>query len=115
MSKQRNCPNCGAPYEISEVKCPYCGTAYFDMSMVNMDAQEPFFLKIKVNGLVITQKVIPQMTVFEQTADELSVCGSNGNRPLFKQCVAKSLTTDLSFKAVVQENDMVLAKIQKVN
>lgn len=115
MSKQKNCPNCGAPYEILEVKCPYCGTAYFDMSMVDMDAEEPFFLKVKVNGLVITQKVIPQMAVFEQTQDELSVCGASGNRPLFKLCVSKDLMTDLSFKAVVQEKDMVLAKIQNVN
>ena len=25
---QRNCPNCGAPYDAVSSTCPYCGTAY---------------------------------------------------------------------------------------
>lgn len=114
MAKQKNCPNCGAPYEILEVKCPYCGTAYFDMSMVDMDAKEPFFLKIKVNGMLIVQKVIPETTRFEQCEDVITAHGF-GENSLFKTVVSKSLATDLSFKAVVQEKDMVLAKIQNLN
>lgn len=35
--KNRNCPNCGAPYEINKYKCPYCGTLYLDLSMINFD------------------------------------------------------------------------------
>lgn len=59
MKTQRNCPNCGAPYDINECKCPYCGTAYFDMSMIDFDSHEPFYLRIKTNGNLITQLVRP--------------------------------------------------------
>lgn len=44
---QRNCPNCGAPYNVELNKCPYCGTSYFDMSAIDMETHEPFFLKIR--------------------------------------------------------------------
>ena len=112
MAKQRNCPNCGAPYEIDEVRCPYCGTAYFDMSMVNMDAQEPFYLKIKVNGMLITQKVIPTATTFEQEEDSITAYGGLGNARMLMMPIARSLSTALSFKAVANEKDGSLATIQ---
>ncbi len=31
MSENRNCPNCGAPYDLNLNKCAYCGTSYFDL------------------------------------------------------------------------------------
>lgn len=113
MAKNRNCPNCGAPYEIEEVRCPYCGTAYFDMSMIDMDAQEPFYLKIKVNGMLITQMVIPIASAFTQEEEELSCCGGLGDTTLFKVNISRSLSTDLSFKAVPNQRDNTLAKIEK--
>ena len=54
-----NCPNCAAPLELGEYKCPYCGTLYLNLSMINFDKQEPFFLTIKKDGALITQKVKP--------------------------------------------------------
>lgn len=112
MAKNRNCPNCGAPYEIEGVRCPYCGTAYFDMSMINMDAHEPFFLKIKVNGMLITQLVMPTATTFEQEEETLTCYGGFGNVALSKLPVTRSLSTDLSFKAIVNQKDNTLAKIE---
>ena len=113
MAKNRNCPNCGAPYEITEVRCPYCGTAYFDMSMVDMDAHEPFFLKVKVNGMMIVQKVMPEATAFTQEEDMLTAHGGLGNNRLFQVPVSRSLATDLSFKAIAY--DGVLATVKEVN
>lgn len=45
--KNRNCPNCGAPLELVEYKCPYCGTLYLDLTMIDFDNKTPFFLTIK--------------------------------------------------------------------
>lgn len=28
MDNPTNCPNCGAPVELTEKSCPYCGTPY---------------------------------------------------------------------------------------
>lgn len=113
MAKNRNCPNCGAPYEIHEVRCPYCGTAYFDMSMVNMDAHEPFFLKIKVNGMLITQLVIPTATAFEHEEEVLTYYGGLGDAALLKSPVAHSLSTDLSFKAVARDGTLAMIEVKQ--
>ena len=61
-----NCPNCGAP--ISEEKCPYCGTLFVDFAA--MDADKPFFMKIKYQGEVYIFKVkMNAMSVSSETAD----------------------------------------------
>jgi len=41
MSEKRNCPNCGAPYDVQLNKCPYCDTSYFDLSCLQI-GDEPF-------------------------------------------------------------------------
>ena len=46
----RNCPNCAAPYDVNLNKCPYCGTNYFDISCIDIDSFEPFYLKLKKGG-----------------------------------------------------------------
>lgn len=51
-----NCPNCGAPLEIQNNKCSYCGTPYFDMSMIDANG-EPFILKLKHNDEILALKV----------------------------------------------------------
>lgn len=101
MSK--NCPNCGAPYDPALNKCPYCGTIYFDMSIVDFDNKEPIFLKIKTNGFYLTQLVRPTAGSFELTKDE-SVCyGGKNNTKLLTFCNNKSLMTNLSFEAISNE------------
>lgn len=44
MSKT-NCPNCGAAKDASEIRCPFCGTAYLDMSAIDLYSHEPMWLK----------------------------------------------------------------------
>lgn len=49
-----NCPNCGAP--IDSERCPYCGSVFLDFAC--MDADEPFFMKIKKGEEVHIMKVM---------------------------------------------------------
>lgn len=44
---RRNCPNCGAALDSAACKCSYCGTSYFDISAIDIDSREPFYLKIR--------------------------------------------------------------------
>lgn len=60
----RNCPNCGAPYDINVDTCPYCKTSYFDLSAIDITKKEPFYLKIRVDGGVFTTKVyVPDVSI----------------------------------------------------
>ena len=55
----KNCPNCGAPIETE--KCPYCGTMFLDFAA--MDADQPFYMKVKKDGKIYILKV--KMTSME--------------------------------------------------
>lgn len=96
--KNRNCPNCGAPYEIGLNKCPYCGTIYFDFSIVDFDNKEPIFLSIKNNGILYTMKVIPSCGKMELTSNGTDVIGWNGAR-LSKIRTSADLDVEISFKS----------------
>ena len=54
--KSRNCPNCGAVIDNEHIKCPFCGTMYFDLSV--MPINDPFFLKIRTDKGIVSSKVI---------------------------------------------------------
>ena len=51
-NSSKNCPNCGALIETE--KCPYCGTMFLDFAA--MDADRPFYMKIKQDGQIYILK-----------------------------------------------------------
>ena len=84
--KQTNCPNCGAPYDLELTKCPYCGTSYFDLSFIDFDATEPFYIKIRRKVMIEGQKrpciltinVLPEIMETETTQDYVYATGPYG-------------------------------------
>lgn len=57
-----NCPNCGAP--IITERCPYCGSLFVDFACMNAD--EPFFMKIKKDDIVYIIKVMLKGVSYHQ-------------------------------------------------
>lgn len=112
----RNCPNCGAPYDIDVNKCPYCGTSYFDLSALDFSTREPFYLKIKtkMNGMpcYITQLVRPCADMFmELHSETVDCCDTFGNVvSTFNR--GSTLTTNISFETVVSPEHKNLCTIQ---
>ena len=113
--KRKNCPNCGAPYDAAESKCPYCGTCYVDLSYIDLSGHEPFYLKVKLpymNGdIYLTQKVIPDLSgcSFEQTVDSVDVYDGVGHI-LTKLNTSVSFNTNLAFQAVSDNNTVFYLK-----
>lgn len=50
---QTNCPNCGAP--IQGEKCEYCGTIFYDLSLIDLSSS--CFIKLKFGGMVFLSKM----------------------------------------------------------
>lgn len=109
---KRNCPNCAAPYDVLLNKCPYCGTSYFDMSAIDIDSHEPFYLKIKSHGLYVTQLVVPNSANIEMRSDDVYVMGGSG-RQIGAFRTGVSLDTNITFTAVHNGNNE-MAYIEKV-
>lgn len=106
--KTRNCPNCAAPYDVDLSKCPYCGTSYFDMSGLDIDAGEPFYLKINDNGTVLTQLVRLTNASITQENDSISAYGGVSNSKLIRFTTEVSIKTKLEFEAVPQEKNVMM-------
>ena len=107
MAKHRNCPNCGAPYEIGENRCPFCGTAYFDLSVIDIDAKEPFYISIRVNGMLVTQLVRPvNCEVSMESEDVCANAGPYGRVATFHRTM--NVHTTLSFESIPEKDGTFL-------
>lgn len=113
---QRNCPNCGAPYDVDLNKCPYCGTSYYDLSALDLTAREPFYLKIKteMNGMpcCITQLVRPcvdmSIDFSSETVDAYDLSGGI----ICSYTRSHTMTTNISFEAVTSPTHKNLCTIE---
>lgn len=114
-----NCLNCGAPFDVDEEKCSYCGTSYYDMSAIDINSTKPFMLKIKtkVNGTecYITQlvRVLPEMNI-EMSTETVDVIGYGGV-PIYSLVSNRSMTTNLVFQAVPRKNGSLCEIVVKEN
>lgn len=110
----KNCPNCGAPYDVELNKCPYCGTSYFDMSAIDMETHEPFFLKIRtqVGGApaCITAKVIPSLVTMERV-DEWDEWRGGLGSPLISS-FRKEIGLDFGLKLRAVNNKGTLCTVE---
>ena len=110
----KNCPNCGAPFELNEYKCPYCGTLYLDLSLINFDNRTPIFLSIKRNGYLITQKVLLPTVDFEMSSDEVYAVGNCGNK-LHSFIKNNTLETNIQFIAIPDKHNSLCIVTNKEN
>lgn len=114
--RNRNCPNCGTPYDIGLNKCPYCGTSYYDLSALDLTAREPFYLKIKteINGqqYYITQLVRykPDMSI-EISSETVDYYGGFGHT-IGTFTKSRTMTTNISFEAVMSPTHKNLCTIE---
>jgi len=96
-----NCPNCGAPISADNNKCPYCNTSYFDLSSIDINNNEPFYLKIRMGKMTLTQlvRVLPDMSI-NLESNSCSICNSLGDK-LYEFTTSNNMFTNLNFEAIV--------------
>ena len=105
--KRTNCPNCGAPYDVKLNKCPYCGTSYFDLSFIDFDATEPFYIKIKKtfkiqnkeHPYVLTIRVLPEIMEIQTDQEQCYATGFNDVK-LASFITSSTTSLNLGFKSV---------------
>ena len=104
----KNCPNCAAPYDVSLNKCPYCGTSYFDMSCIDINSLEPFYIKLKMGDMMVTSKVVVKedasITISEDVMDVVNKYGDKVGRVV----TGKSVDIDIGFKSVADRKGSAL-------
>ena len=88
MSKT-NCINCGAAKDTSDIKCPFCGTTYLDLTAIDFSSHEPVvceFVLPSFNGTTNKDKAImrmlaiPNLESLTMESNHVDVYGSCGQR-----------------------------------
>lgn len=100
MTKSRNCPNCGAPYDIHLNKCPYCSTSYFDMSALDFNSGEPFYLKFRAGDIIVTQLVKPCVNDVSMEITSEHAYVEDYGKTIASFCNSYNVKTNISFEAV---------------
>lgn len=93
MTTRTNCPNCGAV--IKDNVCEYCGTQFFDMSIIETD--KPFYMTIRNGGDKYTSKVYLSNAQVESYDDPLSCRDING---IFNVIHNRHTTINMTFVVV---------------
>lgn len=94
----KNCPNCGAPFQLESDKCPYCGTLYYDLSAIDFESQKPIFLRFRVNGMEVVQKCIPTFEGSEFTVETVDCYNRFGK--IAEMTSSYSMATSVKFLAI---------------
>ena len=112
MPTGKNCPNCGAPYDLDQDKCPYCDTLYFDLSAIDFTDDKPLFLKVKTvmsgRPATMTIKVVPELGGMELSCNRDSGYDLYGRRSYTIQRSMDMSMSD-SFRAVPMSNGTLCA------
>ena len=107
--KEKNCPNCGAPYNPLLNACPYCGTSYFDLTSLDLINKQPVFLKLKTlfdnKPVELTLLVRPELSSIEINTDTEYVYTGLGNSKLVKSQTNQSVVPVLTFTGLPFGND----------
>lgn len=108
-----NCPNCGAPIDKETNKCPYCNTSYFDFSDIDIDGEEPFYLRIKKGDTYIVSLVRAKNTNIIFTEERTTFYGGKGGYTKLANAISSSsVKLDIEFQSVL-DKDGTLFQINK--
>ena len=98
MSKT-NCPNCGASKEVTDIRCPFCGTAYLDMTAIDLYSHEPIWLKLVGPDKTVCQfKVYPTVANITMEPDVCSMRDMSGR--LVRHRISDNVRIELEFAGV---------------
>ena len=108
MSKT-NCINCGAAKDIDDIKCPFCGTTYLDLTAIDFASGKPvvcqFVLPSDVRigdsdkRVVMSMLAVPQLDEISQTANRVDIFGGSGKLASFVD--SYDVNVGVSFRPVI--------------
>lgn len=108
MSKT-NCINCGAAKDTEDIKCPFCGTTYIDMTAIDFASGDPvacqFVLPTNIRignsdrRVIMSMLAMPQLEEISQTANRVDIYGGGGRIGSFVD--SWDINVGVSFKPLI--------------
>lgn len=110
-----NCVNCGAAIETDAVKCPFCGTSYFDLTAIDFTSRDPVVLKLRLpcqgGTILISMLARPHFEALEDQWNMVECYSSIGK--LLEIPRSRTVSANISFDAVTRGDDLFTVKKEK--
>ena len=120
MSKT-NCINCGAAKDIDEIKCPFCGTTYLDLTAIDFDSGKPVVCQFILPGnfkdengnkLIMSMLAIPRLDEIVQTANTVDVYGGICGHRISSFVDSWDINVGVSFKPVIRPDHKTITELR---
>ena len=115
MSKT-NCINCGSAKDINEIKCPFCGTTYLNLTGIDFTSNEPvvceFVLPNTKERTVMSMLAIPHLDRMNATPNVVC-CEADGNRFASRMAMATGWDIEFGISMTPVERDGKVIQIRK--
>ena len=127
MSKT-NCINCGAAKDTDEIKCPFCGTTYLDLTAIDFSSDDPVVCQFvlpdydasnmyahgdmcKHNKHIISMLAIPRLNSITAERNCVEIYGC-GNRPIGYVNTGWDINFAVEFKPIAKRSDNTLFSVK---
>lgn len=114
MSKT-NCINCGAAKDTAEIRCPFCGTTYLDLTAIDFSSDAPVVCKFvlpdqyRVDGidgkLIMTTTARPKLEELSDNVETTNIYQNWGQAYSFT--TRRSMKIGISFEPVSVEDNVL--------
>ena len=121
MSKT-NCINCGAAKDTSEIKCPFCGTTYLDLTAIDFSSGDPVVCQFVLPNnirlgnsdgrVIMSMLAVPKLEDISMTANTVDVYSGSSPYPLTRFTQSWDMNIGVSFMPVVKENSKTLCELR---
>ena len=121
MSKT-NCINCGAAKDTSEIKCPFCGTTYLDLTAIDFSSGDPVVCQFVLPNnirlgdsdgrVIMSMLAVPQLEEISMAAKTVDVYGGDNPYPLARFTQSWDMNVGVSFMPVVSKNSKTLCDLR---
>lgn len=100
-----NCPNCGAPLDENYCKCPYCGTLYYDLTVLDNDV--PCYVKFRTSRGTITTFAKPELREINAWIDTTDFVDQTGyiTERVFNN---KGCDMEVTFHSIVKNKSLYI-------
>lgn len=121
MSKT-NCVNCGAAKDTSEIKCPFCGTTYLDLTAIDFTSGDPVVCQFVLPAnkslgysggrVIMSMLAVPKLEDISMTANTVDVYDGDNSYPIAHFIESWDTNIGVSFIPVVRKNSKTLCELR---
>ena len=113
-----NCINCGAAKDTNEIKCPFCGTTYVDLTAIDFSSGDPVvcqfvlpnYIRIGDSNAKVVMSMLarPCIEDVSMTSNTVDMYGGFGIAPIASFTSGYDINVGVSFKPIQRKDKSLI-------